>query len=418
MHPGTRHKKRVLPVHAPHPVSFCFFLFFFLRAASVDSLFRCLLSIDILQPALISTLLERLPEFYDELEQDQSSSCTARLILHQLRWLDHIVNPQKLTSTLIEQMVTFLKEWMDEHKELTVPILDTLSNLTLHSESLEDVRQKVMEGLPAAEVDDLAVMIKFLLQTVTQSTVDLTIVDLRQNMDFRTLVRLQNAATRRNQGTQQGTAPQQYPEALILESIKLGLQFHRFVSTAWIKALVALETERAHKVMDMMVIFILHSMASMKKKAEQILRKKIIARLITSKLIKETLTNHAHGLASYWGSIIALAESLLRSSHQHGFLASCAQALYTHAFKSSDAYYRQEIIGSLVTHVGSGVKEEMDVALQVLLVLAQELPSTLATYSVFLKGILDYLDNLSLAQIRMLFDVFNLLAIKVKMPGT
>ena len=71
-----------------------------------------------------------------------------------------------------------------------------------------------------------------------------------------------------------------------------------------------------------------------------------------------------------------------------------------------------------MTHVGSGVKEEMDVALQVLLVLAQELPSTLATYSVFLTGILDYLDNLSLAQIRMLFDVFNLLAIKVKMPGT
>lgn len=33
-------------------------------------------------------------------------------------------------------MVVYLKELMNENSELTVPILDALSNLTSHSESL------------------------------------------------------------------------------------------------------------------------------------------------------------------------------------------------------------------------------------------------------------------------------------------
>lgn len=43
---------------------------------------------------------------------------------------------------------------------------------------------------------------------------------------------------------------------------------------------------------DLLVLFILYSMTSMKKKAEQIIRKKIIAGQITSQLIKETLIYH------------------------------------------------------------------------------------------------------------------------------
>ncbi|ORX54484.1 hypothetical protein DM01DRAFT_1362850 [Hesseltinella vesiculosa] len=360
-----------------------------------------------LLPGLMNTSgPEKLPEFFDELEQDQSSSCTARLILHQLRWLDYIVKPQQLANTLIEPIVAFLKDWMQQHPNLTVPILDTLSNLTVHADSLDDVRQMVLDGLSSADVDDLAVMIKFLLQTVTTHTVDTTIFDIRQNLDMRALVRLQQTPQ------QSSDKPAQSPEALILESIKLGIQFHRFVHASWIKSLLALETPRGHKVIDLLVLLIFYSMASTKKKTEGIIRKKIMAGLITSRLIKEVLVDHAAGLASYWGTIVVLAESLLRSSQQDLLLTCCAQALYTHAFIGCDAYHRQEMIGSLVTHVGSGVADEMNVALQVLLTLAQKHPKELAVYSVFLKGILDYLDSLTLLQIRILFDVFNLLALK------
>jgi hypothetical protein len=36
-----------------------------------------------------------------------SSSCTARLILHQLRWLDYIAQPEVLTGKLIEASILY-----------------------------------------------------------------------------------------------------------------------------------------------------------------------------------------------------------------------------------------------------------------------------------------------------------------------
>ena len=40
------------------------------RTSTLDSMIKTLLAIDIIQPTLITYLLERLPEFYDELENE------------------------------------------------------------------------------------------------------------------------------------------------------------------------------------------------------------------------------------------------------------------------------------------------------------------------------------------------------------
>ncbi|KAI9470628.1 MAG: Fanconi anemia protein FancD2 nuclease-domain-containing protein, partial [Benjaminiella poitrasii] len=347
----------------------------------------------------------RLPEFYDELEHDNSSSCTARLILHQLRWLDYIAQPEELTGKLIEPIVIYLKELMNESPELTVPVLDALSNLTLHSESLDDIRETILDRLESADVDDLAIIIKFMLQTVTPYTVDSVIYGIRQKLDFKSLGRVQQQSTQK--------VSKHAPEAFILESIKLGLQFHKFVCDAWFKSIIALESQNQHKVIDVLVLIILYSMTSIKKKVEGVIRKKIIQGQITASLIQEAVVYHSDGLSGYWNTILSLAESLLRSCQQYNSISPCASVLYTSAFKSTDAYYRQEIIGALVTHIGSGVEVEMNVALEVLLQLVQSDVCSVIVYSVFIKGILDYLDNLNVYQIRTLFDIFSLLALTV-----
>ncbi|KAL4206758.1 Fanconi anemia protein FANCD2, partial [Rhizopus microsporus] len=410
------------------------------RTTNSESLFKTLLAVDSIQSELITYLLERLPEFYDELENDNSSSCTARLILNQLRWLDYIAQPEALTEKLIEiiqitpsvvqheiitslpdiindsehkPIVVYLKELMNENSELTVPILDALSNLTLHSESLDDVKETVLDRLESAELDDIAVILKFMLQTVTPNTVDMVILGIRQKLDFRALGKIQqdNSQRRTKQSLSQRSNVKDTPEALILESIKLGLQFHKFVCEAWFRTIMALETARAHKIIDVLILFILYSMPSMKKKAESAIKKKIIQGLITAPLLEETIMCHASGLASYWNVILSLSEGLLRSCQQNGTISPCASTLYISSFKVCDSYYRQEIIGSLVTHIGSGVEAEMSIALNVLLHLAKSDVSSVTVYSVFIKGILDYLDNLSLYQIRILFDIFSLIAL-------
>ncbi|KAI7899702.1 Fanconi anaemia protein FANCD2 [Cokeromyces recurvatus] len=406
------------------------------HTSSTESLFKTLLAIDSLQPELITYLLERLPEFYDELENNNnSSSCTARLILHQLRWLDYIAQPEELTGKLIEiiqitptviqheiitslpdiindsehkPIVIFLKELMNDNPELTVSVLDALSNLTLHSESLDDVRETILDQLESAELDDLAVIIKFMLQTVTPNTVDTIIYGIRQKLDFRSLSKIHPSTQR---------ATKHAPEAFILESIKLGLQFHKFVCDAWFKSIVALESQREHKVIDMLVLIILYSMTSIKKKVEGVIRKKIIKGHITASLIQETIMYHSDGLAGYWNTILSLSESLLRSCQQFNVISPCASTLYTSSFKSTDAYFRQEIIGALVTHIGSGIEVEMNIALEVLLQLVKTDVCSVIVYNVFIKGILDYLDNLSIYQIRTLFDIFSLLALTTRNPG-
>lgn len=134
-----------------------------------------------------------------------------------------------------QPIVVYLKELMNENSDLTVSILDALSNLTLHSESLEDVRETVLDRLESAKLADLAVIVKFMLQTVTPSTIDAVVYGIRQKLDFRSLGKVQNNAGTHNK--------KEAPEALIVESIKLGLQFHKFVCDSWLKSIVALETQ-------------------------------------------------------------------------------------------------------------------------------------------------------------------------------
>jgi Fanconi anemia group D2 protein len=134
----------------------------------------------------------------------------------------------------------YLKELMNESSELTVPILDALSNLTLHSESLEDVRETVLERLESAELDDLAVIVKFMLQTVTPGTIDMVVYGIRQRLDFRALGKVQQ---QRQVSSSQRRKAKNAPEALILESFKLGLQFHKFVCDSWLKSIVVLQSQ-------------------------------------------------------------------------------------------------------------------------------------------------------------------------------
>ena len=67
----------------------------------------------------------------------------------------------------------------------------------------------------------------------------------------------------------------------------------------------------------------------------------------------------------------------------------------------------------MVTHIGSGSITEMDVSLDILLHLAKIDIENMVVYDIFIKGILDYLDTLTLLQIRTLFNIFSLLSLTV-----
>ncbi|KAG9294638.1 hypothetical protein G9A89_008117 [Geosiphon pyriformis] len=403
-----------------------------------ESLIRSLLSIDFLQPKLIDQLLEKLPEFIPDLDNENVDSPIPRLILQQLKWLEYVVEPDRLATKILEMVsitplgiqreiitslpeivndseqkmiITELKDLMVQNHQLMVPILDALSNFSLEEDSISEIREVVVDKLESADLADLPIVVKFLLQTVTPDDVQEVIQKIRRKLDFRTIGKAQNESL--NYSKRAGKAKkEQMPEALILESIKIGLQFNKFVKDAWLRAIIDLKTSMDHKIIDILVLIIMHSLSNMKKKVESLFIKKLAGGLFTNQLLEETITCHAEGLLEYFNSILSLSEVLLRTTKQQALIARSACTLYRSSFKVFEAYHRQEIVGSLVTHIGSGSPIEVNSALSVLLYLVEEDSEKMNRFSIFVKGILDYLDNLTVDQIRILFDIFSLLALQ------
>ncbi|KAF9198259.1 Fanconi anemia group D2 protein [Haplosporangium sp. Z 27] len=402
-----------------------------------ESLIRILLGIDILQPGLMDLLLDRI---FDFLNEDDKESSIPKLILQQLKWLNNIIEPAQLTSKLLEvigmspvsiqrdiitslpeivpdsehrPVVLGLVELMENSSELMVPILDALSNLNLQSEVLVNARNHVMDKLESAELDDLPIVIKFLLQTVEADTVGEVIETIRANLDFESINKLQKNSKQKSKSR----TPSQTPEVLILDALRSGIRFQKFVTDAWYKALVAIPKASQHKVIDVMVILVMHSIVSLKKKVEVLIRKKIIEGLLTRKLLEETILTHGFSLREYMPAVLSISENLLRSSTNHPIVARAASTLYTCSFQVSDSYYRQEIVGSLLTHIGSGSAVEIDASLAVLHNILNVSRTALNEFSIFIKGVLDYLDNLTLEQIRLLFVLLGLLAREDELSG-
>ncbi|RIB11525.1 Fanconi anaemia protein FANCD2 [Gigaspora rosea] len=397
-----------------------------------DSLIRILLSIDFFQTTLVDQLLERLPTFISESDHDIIESPIPQLILKQLKWLDNIVNPPQLTEKILEmipitplgiqkEIITSLPDiiidseqkavirelikLIDNDYRLIVPILDALPHFTLEEDLMCNVQKTVFDRLESADLDDLAVVVKFLLQTSSPDDAYNVVQQIREKVDFHSIGELQNEAL--NSKKHQKRKKEQIPEALILDSIKLGIDIHKFVKDAWLKAISDVNITKNHKIIDILILLILHSIPSTKKKVETIFHKKIVSGLFTPDILENTIKYHFEGLREYFSDILLLSECLLRSSQQQTTVSRAACTLYRSAFLVFEPYQQQEIVASLVTHIGCGSPIEIESALSVLSHLVRIDIKKMSRFAIFVKGLLDYLDNLNIDQIRILFDVIS-----------
>ncbi|KAF4024101.1 hypothetical protein G4228_015878 [Cervus hanglu yarkandensis] len=362
------------------------------------SLIKLLLGIDILQPAIIKVLFEKLPEFlFEKVNSDGIS--IPRLIINQLKWLDRVVDSKDLT-TKIMQLISVaplylqhdfvislpeilgdsqhadvgkeLSDLLTENTLLTVPILDVLSSLQLESKLLTKVRQLVMSKLSSVSLDDLPVIIKFILHSVTPTDALEVISELREKLDLQhcilpsqfqvSLSKLRNKGQASFSGNRENSG--QDCVTLLFDVIKSAIRYEKIISEAWIKAIERTPSETEHKIFDLAMLLIIYSTNTQTKKyIERVLRNKIRSGCFEEDLLQGTF--------------------------------------YIHYL---------EVIGALVTHVCSGNEVEVDAALDILLELVVLSPSAMRMNAVFVKGILDYLDNMSPQQIRKLFCILSTLA--------
>ena len=134
-------------------------------------------------------------------------------------------------------------------------------------------------------------------------------------------------------------------------------------------------------------------------------------------------------LSEFFPSVLSLCESLLSSPSPT--VTSFTTSLYLHLFSTFDIYSKQvttyththththtltlytilqEVIGTLVTHIGSGLPAEVDHALDILATLVETHRPEMDRFAVLIKGVLDYLEHLSMGQIRRLYSILSVLA--------
>lgn len=406
------------------------------RNASQDSLVHLLLHVEIIQEKVVSIMLDKLAEFsYSEnsvLYDRAENKGVACLIVSQFRWLSKLVNSEALTDKLIElieatpvevqkdiikllpdvisefehsKVARSLGDILRDNLDLNVTVLDALTNLNVDSEILSEIRSREISMISSVKVCDLPVIVKFVLQDLSPAEAPETINELRNNLDFNSTFNPIISSTPINPKVRESSKD---IASSLLNTIKHSLKFQKPLCDAWIKILESLQGSQNHKSLDVLVVLVLLSLEINEKKLENILKVKIKAGDLNEDLLHVTFRCHHDIMEEYAPVLLKLAENLLRYSDSSISAFGCS--LYSKCFIWFDTFYKQEVIGNLITHVGNKSEDEINAALDTLLSLVQQHTQKMAPYSVFVKTLIDHLDELTLNQIRKVHETLSILA--------
>uniref|UniRef100_A0A8C0IKY4 FA complementation group D2 n=1 Tax=Chelonoidis abingdonii TaxID=106734 RepID=A0A8C0IKY4_CHEAB len=367
-----------------------------------------------------------------------------RLIVNQFKWLDKILDSKDLVMKLMQMVsvspatiqhdiITSLPEILEDSQQsevarevsqllkrdsrLTVPILDALSSLDLDAGLLAEVRQSAMIIVPAVKLEDLPVVIKFILHNIKAVDAVEVISALRKNLDLSSCIlplQMLSSQSKLKSQSQTSSSTSQVSSSqncvkLLFDVIKLAVRFQKGISEAWIKAIENTVSVSDHKVLDLIVLLLIHTTnTKSRKQIERVLRNKIPLGCVPEQLLQSAFRNHSLVIKDFFPSILSLAQTFLHSVDP--CVVSFGSCMYKQAFAAFDSYCQQEVVSALVTHICGGNDAEVDISLDVLTDLVTLHTSSLIRYATFVKNILDYTEKLNPQQIRKLFYILGELA--------
>ncbi|MQM08393.1 hypothetical protein Taro_041249 [Colocasia esculenta] len=401
-----------------------------------ESLARVLLLVAPLQPRLQHLLLEKLPEYFDTVvaagQPSLSSSLdddVARLIVNQFRWLDFVVDPVGLSEKLMEVLsicppplkreiigslpeiigdygssgiVEALERMLQEDSDLVVPVLDAFSSLNLDKEHQEQVVTIALSCIRTVDAEYMPHLLRFLLVSANQGNVGRIISQIREQLRFVGMAdpRASRSKQLKGKSVAGGT------EALILEALRSSLRFKNILCEAILKELKCLNQPRDHKVIDVWLLMIVYTNGgSLQKSVEKIMKKKIIEHCLQESLFDRCIQGQRNLVKNYFQSFLSLAEYLLTC------IEAQAREFGIHMFTSlfeefTDTHSRQEVLGALVSRIGSGVNFEVSSALEAMLLLTSKYSHAFAPLSSHVNGILDYLEGFNNDNLQKVYEIF------------
>jgi len=334
-------------------------------------------------------------------------------------------------------ILSTLQSLRQEDPSLLIPVLDAMSSLPLSEQQLEIVVNDALEALMNVEKWGLPALTTFLMNHCPsgKKSMLVDVIDGLRNLPLGNsgeenedeMEVDNNLDGHRGRGHRGGAAN----SCLTIESISRGFAHRADLTSTLLKCIKdtpSSNTENGHTHHPTADIWLLVCAASAlhnRSKVKNIFKSKANSGLFTSRLLREALCGNGVALGSLFETLCDLADGLLRSSsslsplESSGGGAACelGVTLYEILFEDfHEPLQRQEIVGSLVTHVGSGVgvnSNEVDAALRVFCCIADKKEGSngegvngamvLKQYYPFLSSMLQHLKPMSSSQLRRLF---------------
>uniref|UniRef100_A0A670I1J1 FA complementation group D2 n=1 Tax=Podarcis muralis TaxID=64176 RepID=A0A670I1J1_PODMU len=322
-----------------------------------------------------------------------------RLIVNQLKWLDRIADSKDLVQKLMQMICV-------SPPPIQHDIITSLPEILEDSQHSEIVRQSVMITVGAVKVEDLPVVVKFILRSVKATDATEVKCLLLKLKNFTCLaafvVKMTGLPTHLvllfSLSASQLCVNQDCVK-LLFEVIKSAVKFQKTISEGWIKV----------RVLDLIMLLVIYATnGKNKKQIERVLKNKIQSGCVREQLLRNAFHYYLMVMRDLFPAVLSLAEIFVHSADP--CIVSFGCCMYKQAFTVFDSYCQQEIVGALVTHACGGNNIAVDVSLDMLIDLVSLHTSSIVPYAVFLKSILDYMDNLSPQQIRKLFQILSMLA--------
>nr|GMC91789.1 Fanconi anemia group D2 protein homolog isoform X2 [Ipomoea batatas] len=365
-----------------------------------ESVVRVLLLVPSIQSDIQNMLLEKLPEYFDmdpsgPLPSSRFEDDIARLILNQFRWLDFLVDSEAFIDRLLQVLsicplhlkremigslpeiigdqnnkvvVDSLQHMLEEDPSVIIPVLDCFSNLHLDETLKEQVVTIGLSCIRTADMEHMPYLLRFLLLSATISNTRRIISHIREQLKL--VGGFSYHATQ--QGKMKGKSIVNDGEASVLDALRSSLQFNKIICEEVLKELKSLEKARDHKTIDIwLLVLIYKNSESLQKSIEKLLKKKIVEGYIDEALFDQCVHGNKAIAQDYLPTFISISGYLLTCKEQK------AQEFGIHMYKCLfeefvDSFSRQELLGALITHVGSGISHEVRSGLQAMALIASK----------------------------------------------
>ncbi|XP_020518624.1 Fanconi anemia group D2 protein homolog isoform X1 [Amborella trichopoda] len=403
------------------------------NSSNSDSLVRILLLVPPIQLGLQHMLLEKLPEYFG-MESALLKDDIARLIISQFCWLDFLVDPKGFADKLMEVLsicplslkkdiigslpemlgdktneavVATLEQMLQEDSDVIVPVLDAFSNLNLNATLQEEVVTIALSCIRTVSMEHLSHLLRFLLLSATPTNVRRIISQIREHLKF---VGIPDPNATR-QKKLKGKMIADGVEVSILEALKSGLRFKDILCDAFLKVIKSLDNAREHKVIDVWLLMVIYTNGGLlQKTVEKIIKRKVIDGCFGESVFYRCIHGQGMIVQDYFSSFLSIGEFLMTCKEQRA--REFGIYIYVTLFEEfMDAYSRQEVLGSLITHMGSGIIYEVNAALETMMVLTSKYPQDLVSISSHINGILDYLEGFSDGHVHKVYEIFSRLAL-------